>query len=557
MIRHIYIKDYVLIEELSLDTDSGFLAITGETGAGKSILIGALGLVSGNRAESRAVREGSPKAIVELTCDIADTPALRDLFDTHELDYEPVCTLRREITSAGKSRAFINDTPVATSVMKAIGEHLIDIHSQHHNMLIGDPDFQMSVVDTLAGNTTLLEEYKAAYRNLLDARHRLEEERDRIASLTRDVDYIQFQYSQLVEAAIRPGELEDIEERLAMAHNAQGITEALTALLSLGAEEVSGTPAPLDRISSTTKMLGKLSGSYPPAAQLYERLNTIRVELIDLSGEAESLLGSLSIDEGEIEALEARIDLLQSLLFKHKLKTSDELIALREEYATYLNGIDTADERIAELEREVQRADEEAHRLAQILTEKRREVSTTLLPDLDRAIKELGITGATFSIDLQPTEALTPLGGDKIAFLFATNKQTLLRPIREIASGGEISRFMLALKSILASRTVLPTVVFDEIDTGVSGEVASKLGEMMRALSRNLQVITITHLPQIAALADHQYVVSKREGDTSFVTSICKVEGESRVEELAGMLSGSEITAAAIENARSLLYSIK
>ena len=555
MIQHIHIKDFVLIDELSLDLRPGFSSITGETGAGKSILIGAIGLVSGNRADSRAVREGAAKAIIEVVCSVENKEALKVLFDDNDLDFGEVCTLRREITSGGKSRAFINDTPVTTNLMKEVGGHLIDIHSQHHNMLIGEPAYQMGVVDTLAGTAGLLEEYKGAFSEYKSAQKKLEEERERIEKQRKDIDYIQFQYQQLDEAKIRPNEIEEIEERLALAHNAQDITEALSALVGLA--DRGNMESPLDEIAMVAKKLGKITDSYTQAAEIAERLEAIRIELSDLTALGADAVESLSIDHSEVELLEQRADLLQSLLFKHNLKSTSELITLRDDYETQLQGIDDADDHILRLEKEVSLAFKKAKALADKLTQKRLSVSETLLPELEHLIKELGISGATFAIELTPAESLSYNGADKISFLFATNKQTSLRPIREIASGGEISRFMLALKTILAARAVLPTVIFDEIDTGVSGEVAGKLGKVMQTLSRNLQVITITHLPQIAALADHQYVVSKREEDTTFVTTIEECVGEERVNELAGMLSGAHVTEAAIQNARALLLNNK
>lgn len=555
MIQHIHIKDFVLIDELSLDLRPGFSSITGETGAGKSILIGAIGLVSGNRADSRAVREGAAKAIIEVVCSVENKEALKVLFDDNDLDFGEVCTLRREITSGGKSRAFINDTPVTTNLMKEVGGHLIDIHSQHHNMLIGEPAYQMGVVDTLAGTAGLLEEYKGAFSEYKSAQKKLEEERERIEKQRKDIDYIQFQYQQLDEAKIRPNEIEEIEERLALAHNAQDITEALSALVGLA--DRGSMESPLDEIAMVAKKLGKITDSYTQAAEIAERLEAIRIELSDLTALGADAVESLSIDHSEVELLEQRADLLQSLLFKHNLKSTSELITLRDDYETQLQGIDDADDHILRLEKEVSLAFKKAKALADKLTQKRLSVSETLLPELEHLIKELGISGATFAIELTPAESLSYNGADKVSFLFATNKQTSLRPIREIASGGEISRFMLALKTILAARAVLPTVIFDEIDTGVSGEVAGKLGKVMQTLSRNLQVITITHLPQIAALADHQYVVSKREEDTTFVTTIEECVGEERVNELAGMLSGAHVTEAAIQNARALLLNNK
>ncbi|WP_234394712.1 AAA family ATPase [Porphyromonas cangingivalis] len=340
MIQHIHIKDFVLIDELSLDLRPGFSSITGETGAGKSILIGAIGLVSGNRADSRAVREGAAKAIIEVVCSVENKEALKVLFDDNDLDFGEVCTLRREITSGGKSRAFINDTPVTTNLMKEVGGHLIDIHSQHHNMLIGEPAYQMGVVDTLAGTAGLLEEYKGAYSEYKSAQRKLEEERERIEKQRKDIDYIQFQYQQLDEAKIHPNEIEEIEERLALVHNAQDITEALSTLVGLA--DRGSMEAPLDEIAMVAKKLGKITDSYTQAAEMAERLEAIRIELSDLTALGADAVESLSIDHSEVELLEQRADLLQSLLFKHNLKSTSELITLRDDYETQLQGIDDA-----------------------------------------------------------------------------------------------------------------------------------------------------------------------------------------------------------------------
>lgn len=554
MIQRIYIKDYVLIEELSLDLGQGFLAITGETGAGKSILIGAIGLVLGGRADNRAVREGAAKAIVELTCATHDREDLRTLFEDNDLDFAEVCTFRREVTSAGKSRAFINDTPVTMALMKELGGYLVDIHSQHHNMLIGETTYQMAVVDMLAESQGVLGEYKAAYTEYKEAKKKLEDERERIERQSRDIDYIKYQYKELKKADIEPNELEEIEERLSLAHSAQDVEEALGGLMALSERDDDNSP--LDEISRVIRYLDSVSDSYAPAEEMVERLESIRIELSDLVSQASDLMDGLWEDSDDIPSLEKRFNQLQSLLYKHHLKTTQELIDLRDDYHRQLSEVNDAEGHLLALEKAVETAFEKASGLAQALSEKRQTASGSLLPQLDALIRELGIAGATFAIDLTPTE-LSSSGADKVAFLLATNKQTALRPIKDIASGGEISRFMLALKSILAARSVLPTVIYDEIDTGVSGEVASKIGQLMMSLGKNIQVITITHLPQIAALADHQYVVSKHEGETTYVTNIAEVSGEARVQEIAGMLSGADITAAAIENAKALLQNSK
>lgn len=553
MIRRIYIKDYVLIEQLDLELGAGLLSITGETGAGKSILIGAIGLVCGARADSKMVREGATKAVVEMECDLDPAhQALINCLREHDLDADEICTLRREITSAGKSRAFVNDTPVTLAVMKRVGEHLLDIHSQHHNMLIGDATYQMAVVDALAETASLLSEYREAYGAMIQARKRYKETQEAIEVQRKEADYIQFQYQQLVEARIQPNEIEETEERLALAQNAQEITEAINLLVALG-EGSDDDLSTLMRISAVLRALRRVESAFPAVTDIATRLESVHVELRDLVGDGEHLADRLVIDRDEVERLEGRIDLLQTLLYKHSLHNTQQLIELRDHYATVLQDITGESDTLAALRSEVDRTEQEAKRLAALISEARQAVAPQLLPRLEALLTTLGIAGATFRIDLRPTEHLTPDGSDQITFLLATNKGALLRPIQEIASGGEISRFMLALKSILASKAVLPTVIFDEIDTGVSGEMAAKIGTVMQQLSAKIQVLTITHLPQIAALADHQYVVRKQEQADTFVSTISEVVGEDRVDAVAAMLSGSTITEAARTNARALL----
>lgn len=551
MIRHLYIKDFILIRELSIDLQPGFTAITGETGAGKSILIGAIGLILGTRADSKTVRNGAKKAIIEAECSIQDLPDIRVFFEKNDLDYSDSSILRRELTANG-SRAFINDTPVTTTLLRQIGEYLVDIHSQHHNMLIGNPTFQLSVLDTLADNHELLNAYRAVYHEYQQSQKALKEEKSLIETQKKEEDYIRFQYNQLEDAKLVEGELQEVESQLNAAQHTQGIIEALSALVSLD-ENYGESPSTAGQISIVIKQLLRESPHHPKVSELAERLTSLQIELSDLISEADTLRDNIDLDPAEKTRLEERMDLLQSLMYKHNVQTDTELIQVRDEYRSKLDHLTLSDEHIGALQAEVDRLHKEATDLATKLHGRRANASKDLLPDLHDLMRELAIAGATFDVDIRPTATLTPTGMDEVSFMLATNKNTHLQPIHEIASGGEVSRFMLALKTIIAKKAVLPTVIFDEIDTGVSGEVADRLGQVMYRLSQNLQVLSITHLPQIAALADHQLVVKKTEEDSGFWTEITPVNGEDRVKQLASMLSGTELTSAAMNNARELL----
>lgn len=553
MITRLYIKDFILIKELKLQLRQGFTTITGETGAGKSILVGAIGLILGNRADTKSIREGANKAIIEADFDLTGIEGLESLFDAYDLDFEPVCKLRRELTATGKSRAFVNDTPVTTTSLKAIGEHLADIHSQHHNMLIGDPLYQMSILDELADNLSLRQEYKEAYEAYLRALQKLKAERERIEEQAKEQEFIAFQLEQLDQAELQSGELALLEVRQSLAQHTTEIKDALNMITSFSDSDDMDLPGVLTQIHAATRKLSQAAAHYSQVEELYQRMNSLELELTDIVRESAVMLDDIDLDPSELERIEARIDTLQGLLYKFKVGDTDELISLRDNYRTMLEDISNSDEYLRELEQEVKTKLDLAVSLAKKLTQSRQNASKKLLPPLHELMQKLGIAGATFKIDLQPLSALSEQGADGIQFLFATNKKTQLQPIREIASGGEISRFMLALKTILAEHSVLPTVIFDEIDTGVSGEVAEKLGEVMQRLAQNIQVLSITHLPQIAALSAHQLVVRKTEEGNGYFTTIKSVEGEERVHELANMLTGAKMTDAALANARALL----
>ena len=552
MITHLFIKDFILIDSLDLDLKEGFTAITGETGAGKSILIGAIGLILGARADSKSIKEGAKKAVIEAEFDLSGIVGLKELFETNDLDYSTLSILRRELTPRG-SRAFVNDTPVSAVLLRQIGEHLVDIHSQHHNMLIGDAAFQLGVLDTLAQNGDLLLAYQEAYHAFIEAKKELRREVEEIEKQKKEEEFVRFQVKQLEEARLKTGELDTLTEKLSAARHAAEIIEALSSVVSLGEDDGEGLTV-TDQIAQSLRLMARVSGHHAATDELYERLESIKIELQDVTSNADALREEIELDPEEKEALEARIDELQSLLFKHKVTDIDELISLRDEYRRRLDLLYFSDEHLTELKERVRLREKEARALASQLLERREAEAKALVAPLHALMQELGIAGAAFKVDFKALETLTPTGADEVIFLFATNKSSHLLPIREVASGGEMSRFMLALKTILAAKATLPTVIFDEIDAGVSGEAAEKVGKVMRSLSQNLQVLAITHLPQIAALADRQLLVYKQETAEGFKSHIRTLESlEERTGQIASMLSGANRTEAALENARVLL----
>lgn len=552
MIKTLYIKDFILIQEACIQFRPGFTAITGETGAGKSILIGAIGLILGGRADTRTVREGATKAIIEATCDIADVADLKELFEQNDLDYNLLTTIRREVTATGKSRAFVNDTPVSATLLKQIGERLVDIHSQHHNMLIGDPAFQMQVVDALAHSHELRSEYTKAYQLYKKAVQHLTQAKQQLLKEQEQQELFRFQYAELSDAQIKPNEDAETEERMHLLQHAQDIIETLSVLSAFN-EDQPNDMGVVQQLVGVEKKLSALHSHFSPAEELYERLQSVRIDLQDIISSAGDLLSRSDFDTSDLPLLENRYDFLQGLLYKYKKNNANDLIAERDRLGKLLENIENSDQYLQTLQNEVNTTLAQAKQKAQALTEERAKAAEQILPNLHSLLAELGIAGASFRIAIEPLPELSPTGADAISFLFGTNKQAALRPIQEIASGGEISRFMLALKTILSSHATLPTVIFDEIDTGVSGEVADKLGRVMQRLSKHLQVIAITHLPQIAVQAAQQLVVSKQEQEQGYATTIHEVKENERVYEIATMLSGENVTDQAIENARALL----
>lgn len=550
MIKKLSVSNYTLIDELHIDFSAGFSVITGETGAGKSIILGALSLILGQRADLKSLRRSDEKAVIEGVFDIASYH-LRDFFDENELDYdEGECILRREILPSGKSRAFINDTPVSLAQLKALGEQLIDIHSQHQNMLLADPRFQLRVVDTMAGDSALLADYREHYRRWrerLQAYTRLQEEN---RSGREEEDYLRYQLTQLDEAHLQEGEQEELEAELQTLQHAEEIKNELAVLQEFLHAEETGVVSLLNATLSRMRALSRL---YPEVDEWAGRLESDYIDLKDIASTVDRSQENLNMDPERLAWVENRLDTYYSLQQKHRLASAAELLALRDSFAERLARIENYDEELATLKHEVDEAENQVRNLAEQLTRVRRQSAADISHTLTERVKPLGMPHLQFEIEVSPRPQFDETGGDAIRFLFSANKNQPLQPVSEVASGGEISRLMLSLKALVAHAMALPTIVFDEVDTGVSGEIADKMARIMREMSRCMQVISITHLPQVAAWGQTHYRVYKSDTATATATHLVRLTDSERVEEIARMLSGSSLTAAALDNARELL----
>lgn len=550
MIKKLSVSNYTLIDELHIDFSAGFSVITGETGAGKSIILGALSLILGQRADLKSLRRSDEKAVIEGVFDIASYH-LRDFFDENELDYdEGECILRREILPSGKSRAFINDTPVSLAQLKTLGEQLIDIHSQHQNMLLADSRFQLRVVDTMAGDAALLADYREHYRRWrerLQAYTRLQEEN---RSGREEEDYLRYQLAQLDEAHLQEGEQEELEAELQTLQHAEEIKNELAVLQEFLHAEETGVVSLLNATLSRMRALSRL---YSEVDEWAGRLESDYIDLKDIASTVDRSQENLNMDPERLAWVENRLDTYYSLQQKHRLASAAELLALRDSFAERLTRIENYDEELAALKHEVDEAESQVRNLAEQLTRVRRQSAANISSTLTERVKPLGMPHLQFEIEISTRPQFDETGGDAIRFLFSANKNQPLQPVSEVASGGEISRLMLSLKALVAHAMALPTIVFDEVDTGVSGEIADKMARIMREMSRCMQVISITHLPQVAAWGQTHYRVYKSDTATATATHLVRLTDSERVEEIARMLSGSSLTAAALDNARELL----
>ncbi len=550
MLRRLSITNYLLIESLELDLNGGLTIITGETGSGKSILIGALALAMGERAEAGAQRDPTKRCVIELEVDLNGID-LAAWFNAAEIPMERYSILRRQIDPGGRSRAFVNDTPVKLEQLRELGEQLVHVHSQHHTLLLNDARFQLGLVDHVAGQRDTVVEYAARYAGWRELTHHLTALREQEALAQGELDFLRFQLEELEEARLLPDEQPAIEQELARADHAEELIQGLRSV----EEGVGGDAGILALLARLRQALAKPARLDTNIHALWERLNSAHVELKDIGEEAERISGSITMDPARAGQLRERLDVILRLQQKHRVKTADELITLREELRTRVDGIGSLSEQIAAIEKEEGTAQKVVWDMAKSLSRARIAAVKPLANKVETILQDLGMPHAVFQFEHR-TGAPGPQGIDSVRAVFSANKDRAPAPLDKVASGGELSRVMLALISLAADSQDLPTVIFDEIDTGVSGEVADRVGSLMARMGKERQVLAITHLPQIASKANTHLVVSKEQGEESATTSIRAVTAEERVEALAQMLSGRKLTKAAVENARVLLKGI-
>lgn len=550
MLRNLHIQNYALIESLDLDFTEGFSVITGETGAGKSILLGAIGLLTGQRAETAAIRTGVAKCVVEGTFDIEGYD-LQPLFEEHDIEYDNECIVRREIASTGKSRAFINDTPVSLGILKQLGERLVDIHSQHQNLLLNTEGFQLRVLDTLSEDKSIRQQYTEAYRHYRDTAARLDALRNQLTGDQGDEEYIRFQLSQFDEWRLQEGEQEELEQELELLSHAEEIKESLYRIDAMLSGDDGGQTSALKGVTS---QLRSLTAIYPGAEDWHERMESLYIELKDIADDVSDASERISYDPERQAWVEQRLDTIYTAQQKHRVGSVAELLEIAERFRDTLQRIDEAGERIAAMEKETASALEALKHAAEGLTAQRQAVATTFEKEIATRLVELGIPNTRFAVEITPRRQPDSTGADSVAFLFSANKNSALQNIAEVASGGEISRIMLSLKSIIATATAMPTLIFDEIDTGVSGTIAARMADIMESIaSHGRQVISITHLPQIAAKGTAHYKVYKEDTEDATVSHIRTLTTDERISELAQMMSAGTLTEAAINNAREML----
>ena len=550
MLSQLYIKNFTLIDTLDMDFRSGFSVITGETGAGKSIILGAIGLLLGQRADSKSVKMGTEKCVIEAHFDLSRY-GMERFFEENDIEFDAGDTIiRRELTAAGKSRAFINDTPVALTVLKDLGEQLVDVHSQHQNLLLNKQNFQLEVVDIIADDAKQLADYQQVFSRYQKLQKDVERIREEISRGQQNAEFLQFQYDELHSAQLVDGEQEELEQRSETMTHVEDIKQALYeagAALSGEAIDVLGA------LKKAASSLHGIERVYPDAAELAERLDSCYIELKDVDGDVSSRLEDIDFDPAELESINNRLDRIYDLQKKYHVDTVVGLLGIQEDLQRQLSHIENGDEALAELEQQVSKAKEEVQAKAEVLTKKRQKAATVIEKQMRERLVPLGMPHVRFEISIEQD---TPgrNGQDHVSFLFSANTSTPLQPVSQVASGGEIARVMLSLKAMISGAVKLPTIIFDEIDTGVSGKIAEQMARMMAEMGRSdRQVISITHLPQIAAMGSTHYKVYKEETAQGTTTRMLQLNDEERVREIAQMLSGSDVSEAAIQNAKELL----
>lgn len=550
MLKSLFIQNFVLIDSLDIHFDKGFSVITGETGAGKSIILGALSLVLGQRADGKSIKNGADKCIIEAVFDVSKYQ-LEPFFLDNDLEYDAVsCILRRELFASGKSRAFVNDSPVSLSVMKELGNRLIDIHSQHQNLLLGDNRFQLKVVDVMAENEILLILYRKEYSRYQSLKRELRELTQKAAQTKQEEDYMRFQLEQLSDAELVSGEQDELEqeqETLSHAEDIKGSLYKITELLD--GEEQGG----VQLIKEALSIADSLERYYPKAKEISERLRSAYIDLSDLAAETDVQKEDIEFNPERLDWVNERLNVIYTLEQKHHLSTVEELIALQEKYERQLQEIDSFEEQIGQINRQLEASHKELMQQASVLSEQRKVASVAMASQLVEMIVQLGMPNTRFRVDFIQKEEPENDGMDDIRFMFSANKSGELQPVAQTASGGEISRLMLCLKAMIAGFTALPAIIFDEVDTGVSGDIADKMGDIMQDLGTKMQVFAITHLPQIAAKGEEHYFVYKQDTEERTVTQIKRLNTDERIKEVARMLSGASLTEASMANAKELL----
>ena len=550
MIRHLYIRNFTIIEELDIDLFPGFSVITGETGAGKSIVLGAIGLLKGQRADSKMIRHGADRCVVEAHFDLSKYD-MQAFFTDNDIDYDAAdCIVRREITSAGKSRAFINDTPVSLAILKELGESLIDVHSQHQNLLLGRQDFQLSVVDIIADSHKELADYREAYALMKDRERELKRVKEEIETNRSKADFMQYQYDELDAAKLIDGEQDELEQKAErMSHSEEIKTALYEADNSLSADDTGA----ITLLRSARSALNQVEKVLPIAGELAARMDSAYIELKDIAQEISGQLEEVDFNPADLDSVNNRLDKIYSLEKKYHVESVGELIALRDELERQLGDIENTDERLNELQAAVDKATAKCRKLADILSGKRKKSSKAIQTEVMDRLVSLGMPNVRFEIQITQ-DNLSANGQDTIDFLFSANKNGTLQQVAQVASGGEIARLMLSLKAMISGAVKLPTIIFDEIDTGVSGKIAEKMAQIMKEMGDcERQVISITHLPQIAALGSTHYKVFKEDTADGTVSRMQLLTDDERINEIAQMLSGSNITEAAISNEKALL----
>lgn len=549
MLQNLHIENYALIEKLDLSLEGGLTVLTGETGAGKSILLGALSMILGQRADNKVIQTGKDKCVTEAIFGITAYD-LEHFFAENDLEYDPdTCIVRRELYSNGKSRAFVNDSPVSLGVLKDLSSRLMDIHSQHQNLMLGSDSFQLSVVDAIANNKSLLADYQASFFELKRLQTELKKQEEAFRKASEEEDYLRFQCDQLEEAHLREGEQDELEAEALVLSHSEDIKQGLNRIFDLLDEDEKGIVPSLKAALNHAESVNKV---FPRINESVDRIRSSYLDMKDLAREMEILFNDVEVNPARMNQVNERLNQLFSLQQKHKVKTNEALICIQNELTNKLSVLNSSDEYIQELKTSVLAAQQVSTTLADKLTEVRKAVLSDLEQNLIHLLNKLGMPKAKLQIDLHRVD-LNASGQDEVCFLFTANGSSQLQPIDKIASGGELSRIMLCIKSIIAESTFLPTLLFDEIDTGISGEIAHKMGEIMKQIAGRRQVICITHLPQIAVKGLHHYKVQKAESNGNTITTVNHLTAEERLTEVALMLSGANLSEAALHNARQLL----